>query len=227
MSGQRGGVVSGRRGGVVSGRRGCVAVLFDLLSALLDSWSLWDDIAGGRGPGRKWRLEYLRRTYAAGAYVPYLDLVAESAAAVGLPRGHAHTLEARWDELAPWPGAGSVLREIARDRPIGVATNCSQVLGVRAAELVGAPFRSVVTTESVGFYKPDIRVYRAGVAALGAPLDEVLFVAGSPGDIGGAAAAGLKVVWHNPAGLDGGGAEERAVAVIEDLTLLKPVIESL
>ncbi len=203
------------------------AVLFDLLSALLDSWSLWDDIAGGEGPGREWRFEYLRRTYATGAYVPYLDLVAESAAVVGLPREHADTLEARWDELAPWPGAGRVLREIARDRPIGVATNCSEVLGLRAAKLVGAPFRSVVTTESVGFYKPDVRVYRAGVAALGVPLDQVLFVAGSPRDIGGAAGAGLKVVWHNPAGLNGRGAEKRAVAVIEDLTLLRPLIESL
>ena len=77
-----------------------------------------------------------------------------------------------------------MLREIARDRPIGVATNCSEVLGPRAAKLVGAPFRSVVTTESVGFYKPDVRVYRAGVAALGVPLDQVLFVAGSPRDIG-------------------------------------------
>ncbi|MCY4574497.1 MAG: HAD-IA family hydrolase [Gemmatimonadetes bacterium] len=217
-----------REGRVVTDAPGSVkAVLFDLLSALLDSWSLWDDIAGGEGPGRKWRFEYLRRTYATGAYVPYLDLVADAAAAVGLPREHAHALEARWDELSPWPGAGQVLREIARDRPIGVATNCSEVLGVRAAQLVGAPFHAVVTTESVGFYKPDVRVYTAGVAALGVPLDEVLFVAGSPGDIGGATAAGLKVVWHNPAGLDGGGAEKRAVAVIEDLTLLKPVIESL
>ena len=202
------------------------AVLFDLLSALLDSWSLWDDIAGSETRGREWRFEYLRRTYRTGAYVPYLDLVAESAVAVGLPRDLAAELESRWDELAPWPGAGAALRRIARDRPIGVATNCSEMLGVRAAELVGAPFRSVITAESAGFYKPDARVYTAGVAALGVAMDEVLFVAGSPRDIGGANAAELKVVWHNPAGLDGGGAEKRAVAVIEDLTCLRPLIES-
>lgn len=111
--------------------------------------------------------------------------------------------------------------------PIGVATNCSQVLGVRAAELVGAPFRSVVTAESAGFYKPDPRMYEAGVEALGFAAGEVLFVAGSPRDIRGAVAAGLRVVWHNPAGLDGGGAETLAVAVIDDLRRLDGVIESL
>lgn len=201
------------------------AVLFDLLSALLDSWSLWDDIAGSEERGRMWRFEYLRLTYGTGAYVPYLDLVAESAVAVGLPREFAAEMEARWDELAPWPGAGAALRRLARTMPIGVATNCSEALGLRAARLVGAPFRSVVTAESAGFYKPDPRIYGAGVEALGVHADEVLFVAGSPRDIGGAASAGLKVVWHNPAGLDGGGAEARAVAVIDHLSKLDRVLE--
>lgn len=196
------------------------AVLFDLLSALLDSWSLWDDIAGGEGPGRRWRFEYLRRTYATGAYVPYLRLVADSAASVGLPRELAHTLEARWDELAPWPGAGSVLREIARDRPIGVATNCSDVLGRRAADLVGAPFSAVVTAESAGCYKPDPRIYLGGVQGLGERVEHVLFVAGSPLDVEGATAAGMRVVWHNPAGLPGGAAERAALAVLKDLESL-------
>ena len=200
------------------------AVLFDLLSALLDSWSLWDDIAGSEERGRRWRFEYLRRSYGTGAYVPYLDLVAESTTAVGLPRAYAAELEARWDELAPWPGAGVALRRLARKRPIGVATNCSQALGVRAAGLVGAPFRSVVTAESAGFYKPDPRMYSAGVEALRVPADRVLFVAGSPRDIRGAVSARLKVVWHNPAGLDGGGAEQLAVAVIRDLGSLASVL---
>ncbi len=201
------------------------AVLFDLLSALLDSWSLWDDIAGSEASGRRWRFEYLRLTYGTGAYVPYLDLVEESAAAVGLPREFAREMEERWDELAPWPGAGAALRRLAREMPIGVATNCSEVLGVRAAGLIGAPFRSVVTAESAGFYKPDARMYHAGVEALGVPADEVLFVAGSPRDVAGAVSAGLQVVWHNPAGLDGGGAEKLAVAVIRDLGSLAAVIE--
>ena len=199
-------------------------ILFDLLSALLDSWSLWDDIAGGEGPGRRWRMEYLRRTYVTSGYVPYLNLVRESAEAVGMPRAFADELEARWDELAPWPGASRVLRGLARNRRLGVATNCSAVLGHRAAALVSAPFSAVVTAESAGFYKPDPRIYAAGVEALNAPPDEVLFVAGSPFDVVGADAAGLPVVWHNPAKLAGDEAERIAIAIFDDLTELRSLL---
>ncbi len=207
------------------------AVLFDLLSALVDSWSLWDDIAGGEAPGRRWRMEYLRLTYGTGAYVPYLDLVADSAEAVGMPRTHAYELERRWDELSPWPPAGAVLTELARERPLAVATNCSEAMGQRAAALVGAPFRAVVTAETAGFYKPDPRVYLAGVEGLaagaGSPAprtDEVLFVAGSPLDIRGATRAGLTVVWHNPTRMSGGGAEVLALSVIHDLRELHSIL---
>ena len=199
-------------------------LLFDLLSALLDSWSLWDDIAGGSGPGRRWRLEYLKRTYATGVYIPYLDLVKDAAESVELPRALAGRLEARWDELAPWPGAGPVLRELARELPLGVVTNCSDVLGHRAADLVGAPLRAVVTAESAGFYKPDPRIYTAGAEALAAHPDEVLFVAGSPYDVVGAHATGLRVVWHNPLELAGGEAEAHAVAVIRSLVELPSLL---
>ncbi len=206
------------------GRSRPKVILFDLLSALLDSWSLWDDIAGGEGPGRRWRMEYLARTYAMGAYVPYLDLVAESAEAVGLSGARAAELDARWDELVPWPGAGSVLQGLARNRRLGVVTNCSEVLGRRAAALLGAPFRAVVTAESAGFYKPDVRIYMAGVDALHTRPEEVLFVAGSPFDVVGAHAAGLPVVWHNPAKLAGGEAGRIPIPVIENLDQIRSLL---
>ena len=55
------------------------AVLFDLLTALLDSWILWGDVAGSPSAGRAWREEYLALTYAAGDYRPYESVVAEAA----------------------------------------------------------------------------------------------------------------------------------------------------
>jgi hypothetical protein len=36
------------------------AVVFDLLTGLLDSWTLWDSIAGNVGDGRRWRSAYLK-----------------------------------------------------------------------------------------------------------------------------------------------------------------------
>lgn len=196
------------------------AVLFDLLSALIDSWSLWDDIAGGKERGRAWRMDYLRRTYVAGAYVPYLELVGASAEATGLSRTSADELEARWDELRPWPEAGRALAKLAATAPLGVATNCSRSLGRRAAALVGAPFAAVVTAESAGCYKPCRRLYAAGAEALGARPEDVLFVAGSPFDVRGAAAAGMRVVWHNRAGIVDEAAAEQAAAVLPKLSEL-------
>jgi 2-haloacid dehalogenase len=35
------------------------AVLFDLLTALLDSWTVWNAAAGSEQMGRTWRAEYL------------------------------------------------------------------------------------------------------------------------------------------------------------------------
>ena len=39
------------------------AVLFDLLTALLDSGSLWNRVAGNPDDGKRWRAAYLRTTY--------------------------------------------------------------------------------------------------------------------------------------------------------------------
>jgi hypothetical protein len=77
--------------------------VFDLLTALLDSWSLWNAIAGDAESGRRWRAEYLRITYQTGAYRAYGDLVAEAAEAVGLSRRLAADLDAHYAELQPWP----------------------------------------------------------------------------------------------------------------------------
>jgi 2-haloacid dehalogenase len=132
------------------------AVLFDLLTALLDSWTLWNNIAGSEGSGRKWRAAYLRRTYETGAYRPYEALVAEAAAEVGLLPKLAAQLAARYGELKPWPEVGEVLDALRREGvALGVATNCSETLGVKAVACTGIDFDVGVTAERAGYYKPD------------------------------------------------------------------------
>ena len=193
------------------------ALLFDLLSALIDSWTLWDDLAGEVGLGRRWRLRYLELTYGTGSYEPYLDLVGRAAVDVGLDAGLAGIMSDRWDELRPWPEARGVLHRLSETYALGVVTNCSRDLGVRAANLVGAPFESVVTAEEAGAYKPEPRIYAAGCEALGFGPDDVLFVAGSPFDVPGAIRAGMRVVWHNRIGLDNPSAQKEAHGVLESL----------
>src|SRR5271170_6270646 len=89
------------------------AVLFDLLTALVDSWTLWNAVAGSAEAGQRWRAAYLRQTYATGAYRPYETLVAEAAEAAGLDRHLAETLDARYAELQSWPGVVSALSSLA------------------------------------------------------------------------------------------------------------------
>lgn len=176
-------------------------VLFDLLTALLDSWTLWNDVAGSEAAGRAWRAAYLKRTYACGAYRPYETLVREAAAQAGLAEALADRLDERWAELAPWDGVGALLTGLRPTHRLGVVTNCSERLGRAACERLGVAMDVVVTSERAGFYKPDPRPYRLALAELGAPPARTLFVAGSGFDLFGTAAVGMDTYWHNRVGL--------------------------
>ena len=177
-------------------------MVFDLLTALLDSWTVWNRVAGSEARGLLWRREYLKLTYGCGAYQPYEGLVRQAASNVGLSPALAELLATRWNELQPWPEAPGVLATLAsRGLRLAVATNCSIRLGRQAAERVGVPFAAVVTSEEAGFYKPRPEPYRAVLARLGTDPARTLFVAGSPADVPGAAGVGMPVFWHNRAGL--------------------------
>jgi 2-haloalkanoic acid dehalogenase type II len=177
------------------------AVLFDLLTALLDSWTSWNRAAGSDEAGRAWRAAYLRLTYGCGRYVPYEQLVREAAAQVGLPESAASALEADWLNLTPWPGALDALRALAPHCKLAVVTNCSTRLGSQAAALLPVRWDAIVTAEEAGVYKPDPQPYRLALARLGVEPRRAAFVAGSSYDMFGTAAVGLRTYWHNHIGL--------------------------
>ena len=177
------------------------AILFDLLTALLDSWTVWNEAAGSEEQGRKWRAEYLNCTYGCGAYRPYEMLVRQAAEAVGLDASVALALERNWPRLEPWPDVRPVLSALARTHRLGIVTNCSERQGHIATERVGVPFDAIVTSEAAGFYKPHPRPYQLALERLGLPAGRVLFVAGSAYDLFGTHAVGLDTYWHNRVGL--------------------------
>ena len=177
------------------------AVLFDLLTALLDSWTVWNAAAGSQAQGRAWRAEYLKRTYGCGAYVPYEQLVREAAEHVGLPASAPAALEAGWDKLPAWDGARELLRALRPHCRLAVVTNCSERLGRRAADLLEIDWDVVVTSEQAGFYKPDPRPYQLALKQLGVQATDAAFVAGSGYDMFGTSAVGLRTYWHNRVGL--------------------------
>lgn len=178
------------------------AVLFDLLTGLLDSWTLWDRVAGSSELGLRWRKRYLEITYATGVYRPYEVLVREAAEQEGLPAELGARLEAGWNELEPWPEANAVLKRLrASGLRLGVVTNCSEMLGRRACEHLSVPFQTIVTAERAGFYKPHERPYRLALEELGVTPERTLFVAGSMFDLVGTSRVGLPSFWHNRIGL--------------------------
>jgi 2-haloacid dehalogenase len=178
------------------------AVLFDLLTALLDSWALWNEVAGSAETGRKWRAEYLRRTYQSGRYRPYETLVAEAATAMGLKQRLAGELAARYGELKPWQEVHEILSALRRDgAALGIVTNCSDELGAKAVACTGIEFDVVVTAERAGHYKPDPRPYEMALDELQVTPSRCLFVAGSAYDLFGASRLGLPVYWHNRIGM--------------------------
>ena len=177
------------------------AVVFDLLTALIDSWTLWNAAAGSPEAGLRWRRKYLDLTYGQGAYRSYDDIVRAAAERSGVGVHCADELVRRWDELPPWPESVPVLGELARRVPLGVATNCSIELGRRAAARCGVAFAAVVTAEEAGFYKPRPEPYLAVLGKLGTAPARTLFVAGSAADVPGARGIGMPVYWHNRMGL--------------------------
>jgi 2-haloacid dehalogenase len=177
------------------------AVLFDLLTALIDSWTLWDAVAGNRDDGRRWRAAYLKNTYTEGRYRPYETLVREAAVAVGLPEDLGDHLTVRYGELMPWPEAAAVLGALHGRAPLAIVTNCSEELGRIAVARTGIAFDAVVTAERAGFYKPHPEPYRLALAELGVAPQDCLFVAGSVYDLGGPSGLGLPVFWHDRVGM--------------------------
>jgi 2-haloacid dehalogenase len=201
------------------------AVCFDLLTALLDSWSLWEAVtadAGSPGRGRRWRETALRLVTGSGRYRPYDELIANAAETVGLPRDLANRLLTRWDELRPWPEVPAVLAHLRL--PLATATNCPERLARLASAAVSIRFAVVVSAERAGAYKPDPAPYRLALTELGLPPERTLFVAGSAHDVGGALRVGMPVVWVNRLGVPAP-PEAASATIVPDLRDLPEMID--
>ncbi|HUC68830.1 MAG TPA: HAD-IA family hydrolase [Stellaceae bacterium] len=202
------------------------AIAFDLLTALVDSWSLWIDVAGQEELGRRWRSTSLRIVTSTGTYQPYELIVRQAAVEVSLPPDRANALLSRWGELRPWPEAPDVLRRV-QGRRLAVVTNCSQRLAELAASATGGHFEVIMSAERAGVYKTDPRAYLAAVTALGLTPEEILFVAGSAHDVPGAGQVGMKVYWSNRQRLPVPDGAPMPLVDASDLSRLPELLEQL
>ncbi len=178
------------------------AIGFDLLTALLHTWPLWEEVAGDQARGQRWHTAS-QSLLRGRPYYPFEENLRLAAAEAGLTPEHADELVRRWGDFEPWPDTPGVLAALPAALPkvrTFVVTNCSELLGRRAAARAGR-FDLVVTAEAAGAYKPDPRAYRAALELLGLAPERVLFVAGSAHDVGGAMRVGMSVYWANRGGV--------------------------
>ena len=193
------------------------ALIFDLLTALLDSWSVWDksipESEKHITSGHTWRKRYLDLTYGCGEYVDYEALVERSAVDTGLSTSVAKSLIENWDSIKPWPEVPQILGKLKKHGyKLAIVTNCSNELGMRAIKNCEASikyetgesfeFDALVTAEESGYYKPNPKPYQDVLKKIGVDAEDAIFVAGSSADLPGATGVGMKVVWNNHAGLE-------------------------
>jgi len=202
------------------------AVVFDLLTALLDSWTLWNTVAGSEQTGLRWRNRYLELTYQAGTYRPYEDVITAAARDTLVPAQVADRLIERWSELKPWPECNDVLGQLAGRLPLGVVTNSSIELAQVAMTCLRVAIPIVITAQESGYYKPRPEPYKMALERLGLAAGQVLFVAGSAADVPGAAGVGMPVYWHNRKCLSALGTVANPVCVEDNLYPLLDYLES-
>lgn len=198
------------------------AIGFDLLTALLDTWSTWKAVAGEPDLGMRWHAAS-QALLRGRAYRPFEDIVRDAAREVGVPRERADEMLRRWGDFVPWPDTLEILGGLGATRRF-IVTNCSDALGKRAAARLGG-FELVMTAEAAGAYKPDPRPYRAALEAIGLGAERVLFVAGSAHDVGGASRVGMDVYWANRGGV-AAPADGRALVERPDLRGLPDLLRS-
>lgn len=153
-------------------------VLFDLNGTLLDPAAV--------GPGALDRaiLSAMTLNHVA-EYRPFPELLAAAGGTAGAPMPAYPEAAAALDLLA---AAGFALA-VLTNSPTATAERGLAAAGLRER------FAHVVGTDQVGVYKPDARVYRHGLAVVGAgPADATMFAA-HWWDLRGAREVGMRVAW--------------------------------
>lgn len=103
--------------------------------------------------------------------------------------------------VAEWPAfpdSAAALERLAGRFELGVITNCDEDLFAASNELLGRPFRWVVTAEQARSYKPSLNNFEVALERIGRPRERILHVAQSLfHDHAPARQLGLSTAWIN------------------------------
>jgi len=183
-------------------------VTFDLFSALVDSRTGATAVLQRLGGDRRWRPSATevyddwdaRNKEAQGAcktWTSYESLagaaMAETYAALGLDGDAVSDISKILDTLSDWPlwpDVEAVLPVLSRRYRIGLLSNVDDELFLRTRAAPYIDPELAMTSERLGAYKPDPRIYRRAQEEVGA----LVHVATSARDVRGSLEAGIPVV---------------------------------
>ena len=173
------------------------AVLFDLLTALLDSWTVWNAAAGSEPQGARGA-----GTCAAPmAAAPICRaMVAEAAEAVGLPASAPAALEANWGCCRPGTARASCWRRCVRIAGWAWSPTAPGA-GASRRRAAGRGLGRGRDVGRGGLLQAGPAALPAGAGAAGRAARRAAFVAGSGYDLFGTSRVGLRTYWHNRVGL--------------------------
>lgn len=175
--------------GAVSSAEASRWVVFDLNGTLLDPAAIGTDVLD-EAILAAMTLNHVRD------YRPFSELLRAALARRG--GDDVDRLMEAAARMPAFPEAADALDLLASaGRRLAVLTNSATAAaerGLRAAGLRGR-FAHVIGTDRVGAFKPDARVYRHGLAALGAEPGQATMVAAHWWDLRGARAVGMRVAW--------------------------------
>lgn len=109
-----------------------------------------------------------------------------------------------WHRLDPWPDVVDGLTKLKETHIIAPCSNGHIAQSVNLAKFAKLPWDAVLGAEIARAYKPDPRVYRDSVYALGLEVDEVCMVAAHRQDLRAAAEVGLMTAFVERYGEDPG-----------------------
>jgi len=109
-----------------------------------------------------------------------------------------------WHRLDPWPDVVEGLTKLKETHIIAPCSNGHIAQSVNLAKFAKLPWDAILGAEIARAYKPDPRVYRESVWALGLETDEVCMVAAHRDDLRAAAAVGLTTAFVERFGEDPG-----------------------
>jgi FMN phosphatase YigB (HAD superfamily) len=122
------------------------------------------------------------------------------------------------DALAQLTASAALLSRLSERYRLGIVSNFYGNLESVCREVGLAPSLGVaIDSTVVGCKKPDARIFRAALDALGAAPEEAVFVGDSPSrDMAGARALGMRHVWLRP-----GGAPAAAACCPDDVVIAR------